>query len=283
MVIRCWGARGSIPVCGEEYLKYGGNTTCIEIRTRDDDIIIIDAGSGIRKLGEQLLIEKRQTLNILFTHSHMDHILGFPFFKPLYFKGKHINVYGCSFPGDSIKEILSTAMSSPFFPVSLDDFKAEISYYGVCGDIFSIGPVEITPILLSHPNRGFGYKFVEDGQSFVFLTDNELTYRHSGGLEYGDYLSFSAKADLLIHDAEFTEEEYKRTKKWGHSVYKVALKLALEAGVKSFGLFHHNQDRTDAALDNMVRDCRDIIKDRNSELDCFAVHQGMEIDLSRKI
>ncbi|MCK5056177.1 MAG: MBL fold metallo-hydrolase [Candidatus Aminicenantes bacterium] len=283
MLIRCWGARGSIPVCGEEYLKYGGDTTCIEIRSAEDDIIIIDAGSGIRKLGEQLLVENRQTLNILFTHSHLDHILGFPFFKPLYFKGKHINVYGCSLPGNSVKEILSTAMSSPFFPVSLDDFKAEISYHGVCGDIFSIGSIEITPILLSHPNGGFGYKFVEEGQSFVFLTDNELTYKHPGGLEYRDYLSFSANAGLLIHDAEFTREEYKQKKKWGHSVYNVALQLAFEARVKRFGLFHHNQDRTDAALDSIVRDCRDIIGSRKSKLECFAVHQGMEIDLKPEI
>jgi len=279
VLIRCWGARGSIPVCGPEYLKYGGDTTCIEIRTMTNDIIIVDAGSGIRKLGEQLLTEKRNELNILFTHLHMDHILGFPFFKPLYDKGKHINVFGCSFPRDSIKEILSTAMSSPFFPVSLDDFKAEISFHSVCGDAFSIGSVDITPIFLSHPNRGFGYKFFENGQSFVFLTDNELTYKHPGGLEYRDYLSFSEKADLLIHDAEFTEAEYKQTRKWGHSVYNVALQLALEAGVKRFGLFHHNQDRTDAALDDIVRDCRQIIKSGKSTLDCFALRQGMEIDL----
>ncbi|UCC64239.1 MAG: MBL fold metallo-hydrolase, partial [Anaerolineae bacterium] len=114
---------------------------------------------------------------------------------------------------------------------------------------------------------------------FVFLTDNELTYRHPGGLDYGDYVAFSAGADLLFHDAEFTEQEYVTKKTWGHSVYRDALELALEAGVGRFGLFHHNQDRTDAALEAMVQDCQRIVGESGADLDCFAVAGGMEIEL----
>ena len=115
----------------------------------------------------------------------------------------------------------------------------------------------ITPIALSHPNQGSGYKFEEDGKCFVFLTDNELGFHHEGGLDYQDYLNFSKGADLLIHDAEYTEEEYKKTRGWGHSVYKDALKLALDANVKKLGLFHHNQERFDDAVEAMVDECHE--------------------------
>ena len=279
MVIRCWGARGSIPVCGEEYIKYGGDTTCMEIRSKDNEIIIIDAGSGIRRLGDRLLAENQKKLSILFTHLHMDHIVGFPFFKPLHYKSVHMEIHGCSFARESIKGILSKAITPPYFPVDLDDYHANISYRDVCSDTFTIGSIDITPILLSHPNRGYGYKFVEDGKSFVFLTDNELTFRHPGGLEYPAYLSFSEGADLLIHDAEFTGEEYKKKKEWGHSVYEDALRLAIEAQVKRFGLFHHNQDRADADIDEMVAHCRSVIKNQKPGMECFAVRQGMEITI----
>jgi len=279
MIIRCWGARGSIPVSGKEYVKYGGDTTCLEIRTKDDEIIIIDAGTGIRALGNKLLSEGRREFNLIFTHSHWDHILGFPFFKPIYFKGTRINMFGCPFAQNSIKQIISRTMIIPNFPVNFDDVMVKISYHEECKKTFFIGSITVAPILLSHPNQGMGYKFTEDGKSFIFMTDNEFTFKHPGGLDYQDYLNFAEGADFLIHDAEYTEEEYKRTKMWGHSVYKDALRLAIEAKVKKFGLFHHNQDRTDEAIDNIVQDCQRIIKENKSDLECFAVAQGMEMEL----
>ncbi len=279
MIVRCWGARGSIPVSGEEYLRFGGDTTCIEIRTKDDEIIIIDAGSGIRKLGNKLLEEKQQKYSMIFTHAHWDHILGFPFFKLIYSKGTHIDMFGCAFAQESIEKIIFKTMEPPNFPVNFQDIKAEIVYYGACKGIFSINSVIITPIPLSHPNQGLGFKFVEDDKSFVFMTDNELSFKHPGGLDYQDYLEFSSNADLLIHDAEFTDEEYKTRKAWGHSCYRDALRLALEAKVKRFGLFHHNQDRTDTTLEEMVKDCQRTIENNKASLECFAVYEGMEIKL----
>ena len=280
MIVRCWGARGSISVSGREYLKYGGDTACIEIRTKDDEIIIIDAGSGIRKLGNRLLNEKRYTYSMIWTHAHWDHILGFPFFKPIYMKNTQINMYGCPFAQNSIKELISRPMTPPYFPVNFDNIQADIHYSeGACNSGFTIGSIEVTPILLSHPNQGLGYKFFENDRSFVYLTDNELTYKHPGGLEYKDYLDFSKNADLLIHDAEFSEEEYKKTKTWGHTVYNDALRLAMEADVKKFGLFHHNQERTDDKLDEIVQDCHRILRSNDSTMECFAVSSGMEIVL----
>jgi len=279
MIIRCWGSRGSIAVSGKEYLKYGGDTTCIEIRTKDDDIIIIDAGSGIRRLGNELLNQKRHDYSLVFTHAHWDHLLGFPFFKPLYFSKTRITMYGCPFAKKSIKEIVLQPMNPPFFPVNFESIKATICADEACTKRFFIKSLEVEPILISHPNQGIGYKFIEDGKSFVFLTDNELSYRHPGGLDYRDYLEFVMGADLLIHDAEYTPEEYRKTKMWGHSTYTDALRLAIEARVKRFGLFHHNQDRSDDAIDALVRECQATVRKHKSPAECFAAAQSMEIKL----
>jgi ribonuclease BN (tRNA processing enzyme) len=175
--------------------------------------------------------------------------------------------------------MLSRLMMAPNFPVNFDAIRASISYQDTCADSYKLDSITITPIALSHPNQGNGYKFEEDGKCFVFLTDNELGFRHEGGLEYKSYLDFSRGADLLIHDAEFNDEEYKSTRGWGHSVYKDALNLAIEANVKKLGLFHHNQERLDEAIDFIVNDCRRMITGRNVNLECFAVEQNMEIIL----
>lgn len=279
MIVRCWGARGSIPVSGREYLKYGGDTTCIEIRTKQDDIIIVDAGSGLRTLGNSLLAEGRHHYSMIITHAHWDHLMGLPFFKPIYFKKTSIHVYGCPYSQTSLKQVFSRIMAPPNFPIDFDSIKAGITYHDSCMEKFKIKSLSVTPIALSHPNGGEGYRFEEEGKSFVFLTDNELTHKHSGGLDFQDYCDFSAGADLLIHDAEYNEADYKKTIKWGHSTYKDALQLALDAGVKSFGLFHHNQERADQAVDEFVKDCRKIIREKHSTMKCFAVHQNMEIIL----
>jgi len=279
MIFRCWGSRGSIPVSGKEYIKYGGDTTCIEIRTKDDDIIIVDAGSGIRRLGNDLIARNRYEYNMIFTHAHWDHLMGFPFFRPLYKSETRLKMLGCPFAHASIKEMISRVMTSPNFPVDYEDLRAEIVYEPACESTFSVGPMRVIPISLSHPNWGNGYKFIEDGRSLVFLTDNELTLKHPGGLDFEDYLRFCTGATLLIHDAEYTEEDYKSTRGWGHSKYVDALRLAMEAGVEQFGLFHHNQDRHDKDVDRIVEDCRKIIARNHSSLQCFAVSQDMEIEL----
>ncbi|MBZ0155345.1 MAG: MBL fold metallo-hydrolase [Alphaproteobacteria bacterium] len=279
MIVRCWGARGSIPVSGTEYVRYGGDTPCLEIRTKNDEIIIVDAGTGIRRLGNQLLRENRFGVAMVFTHSHWDHILGFPFFKPIYSPKTRIRIFGCPTAQGAIRQLLSDVMSPPHFPVRFDEIKADVTYQGECGGSFSIDSVTVATIPLSHPNRGLGFRFTEDGKSLVFLTDNELSYRHPGGRTYEDYREFSRGADLLIHDAEYTDEEYRKTEAWGHSRYRDALHLALDAGVKRFGLYHHNQDRSDDALDTIVDDCRRIIGEKGAEMECFALTQEGEITL----
>jgi phosphoribosyl 1,2-cyclic phosphodiesterase len=279
MLIHCWGARGSVAVSGKEYIKYGGDTSCIEVTSNAGDLIIIDAGTGIRALGNKLVKKNRLNINLLLTHAHWDHLSGFPFFSPIYKKKSVIKVYGPQTTQLSLKKIVSKTMASPYFPIELEDIHAEIEFIGMGNKNYEVGSVTITTIPIKHPNEGVGYKLEEDGKSFVFLTDNELTYEHPTGLEYEDYVEFIRGVDLLFHDAEYNRKEYKKTRGWGHSVYLDTLKLAMDAEVKSLGLFHHNQDRTDKQLTAIEKDCKAIIAKSGSKLKCFAAAEGMDIDI----
>jgi phosphoribosyl 1,2-cyclic phosphodiesterase len=277
MMIRCWGARGSISVSGKDYVRYGGDTACMEVRTDQGSVIIIDAGTGIRRLGNLLITENKNHYTMLFTHVHWDHIIGLPFFRPLFLKNTHLSIMGCPFLLPSFLETISPIMKTPYFPVDIESVTADVDCRNFCGGTIHIDGMTITSIPLSHPNGGMGFRFEENGRSFVYLTDNELGYQHPGGMTFDDYREFTKGADVLVHDAEYTPGEYRKTKKWGHSAYTEALRLALDAGVARLGLFHHNQDRTDDALDKIVADCRKKVG--NQGTDCFAMSQDTEIIL----
>lgn len=281
MLVRCWGARGSVPVSGPEYIRYGGSTTCMEVRSTTGHVLIVDAGTGLRDLGNQLNKETQKNFTLLFTHTHLDHIIGFPYFKPLYDKTCSLNIYSCPLAQGTVQRQISALMSSPYFPISLTELPAKLTWKDAIptNTTTDLHGVRIQTIPLTHPGMGIGYKFSENNRSFVFLTDNELDYPHAGGKSFAEYTAWCQGADLLIHDAEYTESEYPQTKGWGHSTWRRALELALEAGVSQFGLFHHNQDRTDAALDAIVKECQEIIARRQSSMHCFAMKQGTEIHL----
>lgn len=279
MHIRCWGSRGQIPVSGSEYNKYGGDTTCFEIRSKTGDLIIVDAGSGIRHLGAKLLEEKQKKISLLFTHLHLDHILGFPFFGPVYDRQTSMTIYGCPFSISSFREALHGMMQAPYFPVDLNNLPCKIKYKDILTRSFKIGSVRITPIMLNHPNGGLGFRFEEDGATFVFLTDNELGYDLPGAQAFETYRDFCDGADLLIHDAEFDKEEYIRFKAWGHSRYTDAVELAIRAGVSKLGLFHINNKRTDRQVDAMVKESCRLIARRGASVECCAIGNTFEIDL----
>jgi len=277
MNIKFWGARGSIPVSGKNYLKYGGSTTCLEVRSKKKDLIIVDAGSGIRLLGKKLLKNSQNNFSMLFTHSHWDHVLGFPFFAPIYSKKTHIKIMGCSFSSDAVREIIAKTMQPPGFPVKFEEISARFEFASVCSGGCKVCGISVTPIELSHPNNGLGYKFEEGGKTFVFLTDNELGFVHPGGKEVAEYAAFSRGADLLVHDADYTPAEYPHRRTWGHSTWEQALDLALGAEVRALGLFHHNQDRYDSELDRILAECSHRIRKAGSRLKCFAVREGQEV------
>ena len=279
MDIKCWGSRGSVCVSGDQYSKYGGDTTCIEITAKSGETIIIDAGTGIRCLGNSLIERKITRYHLLWTHAHWDHIQGFAFFRPLLFSRVKIMIQDRKFINIDTRTLLNKVMEMPFFPIGLGDLKADMKFNTTLNDKFNIGSLNIETIPTSHPGGGLGYKFIEDGKSFVFLTDNELGFNHPGGQGFEGYLNFSQNVDLLFHDGEYTKDEYKQKNNWGHSSIQDVLDLALKANVKRLGLFHLNQDRTDEQMDRIVSECRADLKKKNSTLDCFAVPCNMKIHL----
>jgi ribonuclease BN (tRNA processing enzyme) len=250
----------------------------VDVRTQSGKVIIVDAGTGIRELGNLLNEQNLHEYSMLFTHGHWDHIIGFPFFMPLYSNKTKIEIFGCSCAQKTVQEILKGTMSKPNFPVNLADINAHIHFNGICPQDFEIDSVRIQVIPLNHPDGGHSYKFIEGDKSFVFLTDNELGHAHEGGFSYEDYLEFSRGADLLVHDAEYRPEDYKYTKGWGHTVFTEALRLAIEAEVKMFGLFHHNVERYDDDLDSMVQECNRIVKEKGIKMECFGVTQTSEFE-----
>ncbi len=284
MKVRCFGARGSIPVSGPEYVRYGGDTTCIEIRSKNDALLVIDAGTGIRRLGCQLVEQGRLDLTLLFTHTHWDHVLGLPFFKLIYNPQARIDIYGNPGLQGDIFMLLARVMAPPLFPIPFTKLPSRLTSHDWQGESLHVDTLRVTRIALSHPNLGVGYRVEEDGRSFVFLTDNELSQHHRGGRSFEEYVGFCQGADLLVHDAEYTPEEYPARRGWGHSHFEDVARLATAAGVKTLGLFHHNQERTDDGVDEIVRRCREALSSAllgpGSVPECLALTQNSSFDFS---
>ncbi|HEY6953414.1 MAG TPA: MBL fold metallo-hydrolase [Bacteroidota bacterium] len=287
MNVRIWGCRGSLTTPGKETLRYGGESTCVEIKSGKGNSIIVDAGSGIRRLGLAMMEDQSTShVNLLLTHSHWDHLSGFPFFMPAYNPNFSISVCGGPVPQQYLWRYLTHAMEAPYFPVEFRALKAKFTVGCHCDRLHcdhvlagTNNSVECHSIPLNHPNGGYGFKFISGGKTFVFLTDNELRFHHAGGLPRKTYVDACRDADLLFHDAQYTEEEYAATRGWGHSTYADAVDLALDAGVKRLGLFHHDPARTDDDLDRNVDECRERIRKAGGGLECFGCAEGTEMEV----
>lgn len=250
MKVKFWGCRGSIPVPDSRMIKYGGNTTCVEVRL-SERILIIDAGTGIRKLGDDLIKRNIFDFDIFITHSHWDHIQGFPFFRPIYLPKTRIDIFGCTNSFRPLKDILGSQMSSEYFPMSFQDLKSEINFAESCSKLYQSHNFHIKTIQTNHPVFTSGLRIEEDGKSFVFITDNELgTTKPITPKE--DFVNFCKDASYLVHDAQFTEDEYKTRKGWGHSTFEQAIKLARDSGAKNIGLSHHDPNTEDSELDQIA-------------------------------
>ncbi|MGZ8184932.1 MAG: MBL fold metallo-hydrolase [Methylobacter sp.] len=265
MRFKFWGVRGSIPTPGAHTVKYGGNTTCIEVRTNDNDLIILDAGTGIHALAQNLLKEMPVKAHIFITHTHWDHIQGLPFFIPIFIPGNHIKIYGGLDPvtHESINRALSVQLQYSYFPIREAQLNARIEYITIKpGEPVSIGRALITPIILNHPVLNFGYRIDCDGQSLFFTGDYEpqLNIYDPQDEEYTEFQSFIDEkrqeviramkdADVLIIDSSYTSEEYIAKQGWGHGTYDSAITLATAAKVKKLFFTHHEPTRSDTELE----------------------------------
>jgi ribonuclease BN (tRNA processing enzyme) len=280
MYIKCWGARGSSPVSGKKFIKYGGNTSCLEIRAGDpEQVLLLDFGTGALPMGLKLTRENNKDLSVLLTHYHWDHIMGFPLFPLLFLPDSKLRFYFAPEHQDNPeKMVVKELMKPPHFPLGINEIPVRFNFYEV-GSSFSIGSLRIKNIPLSHPNHGLGYRLEHNNKSLVFLTDNELGFRHPGAGSVEDYVHFCLGADLLIHDAEyFSPLEYEQVRGFGHSLVDHVIELAQMSGVKSLGLYHHNRERDDDQIDMLVaRLNRESAEKYNFEI--FALAQEQEIYL----
>jgi phosphoribosyl 1,2-cyclic phosphodiesterase len=280
MIVKFFGVRGSIPVCNADYQAFGGNTTCVQIRIQDTNTIaIFDAGTGIRDLGKEYLQNDhhQDEIFIAFSHFHWDHIQGFPFFGPAFIKNQKINILamGEDRQQKNLKDIFRVQMREVYFPVQLDKMGANFNFMLLDKDmeIFRGAESGSKPTIViankhNHPGGAFGYRIEREGKVFVFCTD----------IEHGDEIDqnvvrLAENADLLIHEAQYTTEELKDKKGWGHSSYEQAIQVAEMANVKQLAITHHDPDHDDDFLSKMEKECQHRYKD------CFLAREQMEIEL----
>lgn len=305
MIIKFWGVRGSIPCPGPDTVKYGGNTSCIELRFRDNDrIIIIDAGSGIRELGNSMVVRDlpKGPINteIYLTHTHWDHIMGFPFFTPVYIPGTKLKVFGpITAEEDTLEKIVGGQLTYRYFPVLQRDLAADIQYFHLKEDHMDLGDgISLTTKYLNHPILCVGYRFEYQGKVFctaydtepfrnIFCTDpNDPSYDETMASE-GQMIAdeqnrvleeFVAGVDLLVHDTQYVQTEYEPSKVgWGHSSIEHAVAMANRVGVKSLALFHHEPVRTDQQMDELARDF--CAPGKYGPTEVFFAREGLEIEL----
>jgi phosphoribosyl 1,2-cyclic phosphodiesterase len=257
--VKFWGTRGSVPAPGMGTLKYGGNTACVEVRC-DKELIVIDAGTGIRDLGAELLKEMPVKASILFSHTHWDHIQGIPFFRPIYKPGNEFKLYGNKNWSTKLEYALRSQMQRPNFPVTLEELSAvgaKMEYIDIdSGAVFNIGDtgqITVRAAELRHPDKAFAFRIEYGGRNLVYATDTESLPRPDDRL-----VELARGTDLLIHDAQYTSEEYRGVnsdsrKDWGHSTPEAAAQVAIAANVKRLVLFHHAPHHDDATVDQMLQ------------------------------
>jgi phosphoribosyl 1,2-cyclic phosphodiesterase/ActR/RegA family two-component response regulator len=294
--LKFWGVRGSIPAPGPETAYYGGNTSCVEIRV-GGDIIVLDAGTGIRKLGLALVEEFQDrpiNLNVLITHTHWDHIQGFPFFPPAYNLNNKVTIYGFEGARQGLQSTLSIQMESPYFPISMQQMPGTITIHELKEMSFRVGAVGVKAHFLNHPGVCIGYRLFTPGGSISYLPDVELfqqlrTRGKAGAdsapppefdsvpAEDRNVLEFIRDSEVLILDSQYDAGEYQQHIGWGHSCFQDAVTFAMQAGVRRLFLFHHDPEHTDEQISRMVACVCAMALSHHSSLLVEAAREGCEV------
>lgn len=291
MLVTFWGTRGSISKAGPTTLRYGGNTSCVSLRSDSGTLIVIDCGTGAHGLGQALVADAAGSPvdgHILISHTHWDHIQGLPFFAPLFQPGNHWHIYGPSGLSGSLGEILAGQMEYRFFPVHIDQLSADVQHHDLVEGVLDIAEVVVDTHYLNHPALTLGYRLTVDGATVVYASDHEP---HDHDLAVGGdvtrnrhdeaHARFIEGADLLIHDAQYQGSEYPERIGWGHSTVEYVVDLANRANVARLALFHHDPNRTDEQVDALVDLARAHAASVGYTGEVFAAMEGMTVELRR--
>jgi phosphoribosyl 1,2-cyclic phosphodiesterase len=298
MRLTFWGTRGSISTPGKETVRYGGNTPCIEVRLANEKLIILDAGTGLRNLGEAL-IENGESIKayILISHPHWDHIQGFPFFKPAFISGNELTIIGGETEKVTLQKMITDQMNKVYFPIQLNELKALIRFRKIGEEEFTVFDAHVKSLFVNHPSFALGYRITHRGKSIVYISDNEPfdrkvaksmrnveksiidKYARTHGDPNQRIFDFVRNADLLIHDATYTPEEYVNRVGWGHSHYLFTLRVAAEGNVKRLMLFHHDPSHDDEKIDDILKTCKKEIRNRKYKFNCAAAYEGMSVEI----
>ncbi len=309
MRVRFWGVRGSLPVPGLKTERYGGNTSCVEVQSAAGTRIIIDAGTGIRRLGQELMRtefrEGKGTAHILISHTHWDHIQGMPFFAPLYEAGNRLMVYARERDDVHLRAVFATQNEAPYFPIAFDDTRADVDFQGLGDDEkFSIDDVQVVTARLNHPYLATAYALTVDGARVSYVADTAPFSHILFGEEFigappppdhelppGDRDKLAAMraavarlcegSDLVIYDTMFTAEDYRLMPHFGHSRPADAIEIAKEAGARKVALFHHAPERSDAEVDAMLADAGNLARTAGGGIEVIAAFEGLDLALGK--
>jgi len=295
MKLKFWGVRGSIASPGESTVRYGGNTTCIEIRTDNNELIILDGGTGIFPLAKTLLKSLPITAHIFNTHSHWDHIQGLPFFLPIFIPGNLIKLYGAADPitGEGPERIINMQLQYSYFPVSAAEIKSRFEYTAVMpNETVTVADATVTSVLLNHPVINLGYRIECNGRAIFFTGDHESHFNiyepdDEGYAEYQALIEEQRLSivesmrgvDILIADCSYTRDEYPTKRGWGHGTFDSSIKLALDAGAKILYCTHHEPTRSDDELEKVFAEALNRHTDILGELDVRLAGEGIEIEI----
>ncbi len=283
MIIKFYGVRGSTPAPGPDTVKYGGNTSCVHILLDNGRQLVLDAGTGLRKLG-QILIKNSNPVNILLSHGHWDHIQGYPFFAPIYQPERQINVYTSVESGHRLLCSLFEQMDGNNFPVKADDLPSNSSctFKGAESELYE-KQIYVVKKPLNHPGGGSAYKITEDGVTCAYVTDNELEPPYKLHTSYDEWVNFLHGVDVLIHDAQYTEDDMPHKHGWGHSLISQVRRLAIDAEIGALVMFHHDPDRTDDELDEIQIENEKHLKSNRAPARSVVAAEGMQIKLSKPV
>jgi phosphoribosyl 1,2-cyclic phosphodiesterase len=283
MRITFYGVRGSTPTPGPTTIKYGGNTSCVLIELNNGQRLVLDAGTGMRSLGKYLL-QDNEGINIILSHGHWDHIQGYPFFAPIYQNDRQINVFTSDEGGHKLLCSLFDQMDGFNFPLKSEELpsNSECIFKGVETVLYE-KDIHLIKTPLNHPGGGSAYRIEDEGVSCAYITDNELDPPYKENTRYDKWVNFCSGVDVLIHDAQYTEDDMPHKHGWGHSLISQVRQLAIDADVGTLVLFHHDPDRTDAELDEIQIENENFFKQHFDNNKSYCAAEGMQITLHKQI